>query len=221
MGDFNTFGLALEAANLTTALGNLEKATHFAPADATIAHLAGSLGFTGDRDDPDAVFEAIAGALSSPNPDSDPIPLLTDILFYHVGPGAGDEDALNAGGPIPNLLDGAQLAVTGGTIIGADPSATNAEIVSADIMAGTNTVQAIDQVLLPIDTPIDDADPALTDLLEESGGSPDEDGSDLDLLLTALQATGLDAATDDPNAELTVFIPNDQAFITLAPELGL
>jgi len=53
-----------------------------------------------------------------------------------------------------------------------------------------------------------------------STGGPDSNGRDYDLLLAALQATGLDAAVANPSADLTVFAPNDAAFVALARDLG-
>jgi len=81
-------------------------------------------------------------------------------------------------------------------------------------------VQVVDQVLLPVETPASIPGSTLLDTLKESGGAPDEDSSDFDLLVTALQATGLDAAADDPDADLTVFAPTDAAFVSLAQDLG-
>ena len=53
-----------------------------------------------------------------------------------------------------------------------------------------------------------------------SMAGPDSDPRDYDLLLAALGATGLDAAVADPAADLTVFAPNDAAFVALAQDLG-
>lgn len=218
--DFEVLGLALEAAGLTDTVAGLNGVTLFAPTDAAFADLAGSLGFTGDAEDASAVFGHIAGALTGLSEDGNPIPLLTDILLYHVAPTDNEQAELSNAGPQGTLLDGATVQVTGDTIVDADPDATNASIVAADVAAGANTVQAIDQVLLPLDAPVDDADPTLLGILEESGGAFDTDGTDFDMLLQALQATGLDGAVDDPEAELTVFVPNDAAFLSLAADLG-
>jgi uncharacterized surface protein with fasciclin (FAS1) repeats len=218
--DFETLGLALDAAGLTGTVAGLEGATIFAPTDAAFASLATSLGFEGDTDDSGAVFAAIAGALGGLAPDGDPIPLLTDILLYHVSPDQQDTDALNGQGEVATLLEGTAFEVTGGKVIDADTDALNAEVISTDVVAGANTVQVVDQVLLPIDTPIANADPSLLGLLEESGGTFDDDATDFDLLLNALQATGLDVAADDEDGELTVFLPNDGAFVSLAQGIG-
>jgi len=218
--DFEILALALDAAGLTSTVADLEDITLFAPTDAAFADLAGALGYDGDTDDASAVFGAIAEALAGLDANGDPIPLLTDILLYHVAPGEQAQADLAGAGPVETLLADTTFQITGDAVVDNDPTATNADIVSADLDAGDTTVQVVNAVLLPIDTPVENADPTLLEVLEESGGTPDEDATDFDLLLTALQATGLDLAADDPDAELTVFAPNDQAFINLAQDLG-
>jgi uncharacterized surface protein with fasciclin (FAS1) repeats len=53
-----------------------------------------------------------------------------------------------------------------------------------------------------------------------SAGQFDRNGSDYDILLNALQTANLVGAVADPNANLTVFAPNDRAFLRLAQDLG-
>lgn len=60
----------------------------------------------------------------------------------------------------------------------------------------------------------------ITGIVAQSGGTFDNDSSDFDILLTAVLAAGLDDELDDPSANLTVFAPNDGAFIKLAQDLG-
>lgn len=218
--DFEVLGLALDTAGLTETVQGLEGVTLFAPTDAAFAGLAQSLGYTGDPDDAQGVFDAIATALAGLAPDGDPVPLLTDILLYHVAPGATGAEALNAGGPVTTLLDGAAVQITGNTVVDGDPDAVNADIIAADIAVPVGQVQVVDQVLLPLDTPVESEPGTLLDVLKESGGSFDANPDDFDMLLTALQATGLDGAVDDPDAELTVFVPSDAAFLSLARDLG-
>lgn len=220
VADFGVLARALDAAGLSATVGGLSDFTLFAPTDAAFADLAVTLGFSGDTDDPDAVFGAIAGALSGLASDGDPIPLLTDILMYHVSGSESDAAGLNADGPVDTLLADASVEVTGNTVVDGDPNFQNADIISSDVDAGMGTIQVIDQVLLPLDTPAESDSGTLLDVLKESGGSFDDDNTDFDMLLAALQATGLDAAADDPDADLTVFAPNDAAFVSLAQSLG-
>lgn len=62
--------------------------------------------------------------------------------------------------------------------------------------------------------------PTITDLVAASGGVFDSNPLDYDLLLNAVLAAGLDGVLADPTADLTVFAPNDLAFIRLARDLG-
>ena len=218
--DFEVLALALDAAGLTSTVAGLTDFTLFAPTDEAFANLAVSTGFTGDTSDANAVFGSIAGTLASLDPNGDPIPLLTQILQYHVSPDETPLSELNGAGEVSTLFEGEGFQVTDATVVDADPDATNADIVASDIATNEGTVQVVDQVLLPIDTPVDNADPTLLNLLKESGGAVDDDATDFDLLLTALQATGLDTVVDDESAELTVFLPTDGAFVSLAQDLG-
>ena len=57
-------------------------------------------------------------------------------------------------------------------------------------------------------------------LVAASGGEFDNDFQDYDILLTALQTAGLVDALDNPDDRLTVFAPNDAAFVRLARDFG-
>ncbi len=64
--------------------------------------------------------------------------------------------------------------------------------------------------------------PTITDIAVGASGTPfefDTNGGDYDILVAALLATGLDAATSDADADLTVFAPNDEAFMRLVTDL--
>lgn len=64
-----------------------------------------------------------------------------------------------------------------------------------------------------------EAGPTLTDLLEAQGGGTDRDWYDFDILAAGVEVAGLSEALDDPNADLTVFLPNDRAFQALVVDL--
>ncbi len=61
----------------------------------------------------------------------------------------------------------------------------------------------------------------IKELVEQSGGPGEFDTNryDYDILLNALLAAGLDGALDNAEDDLTVFAPNDRAFIRLARDL--
>lgn len=67
--------------------------------------------------------------------------------------------------------------------------------------------------------------PSLLDIVVASGGEFDDDRRDFDILLNAALAIGetdnpIVATLADPNADVTVFAPNDLGFIRLAQDLG-
>ena len=219
---FEVLTLALEAAGLTGALdGADDQLTVFAPTDAAFAALAADLGVTGDPEDPDAVFGAIADALSAVSDEGDPIPLLADVLLYHVAPGARTVAELSAA-PQVTTLNGRPTIATESGLLDADPDLADAAFVDTltDLPAANGLVQAVDRVLLPLDLP--GAAPAATiaDLVAASGDGFDADPNDFDLLLAAVQTADLTGALADPAATLTVAAPTDAAFVELAVTFG-
>lgn len=62
--------------------------------------------------------------------------------------------------------------------------------------------------------------PSITSFVAASGGTFDRNRFDYDILLNAVQTAGLAEALANPDADLTLFAPNDQAFIRLARDLG-
>ena len=113
--------------------------------------MAHDFGYTGNPNDDDAVFAFLVEALTELG-DGDPIPVLTNILLYHVSPGAKTADEVAALDLVPNLLD-ANLGSEGSELTDVASKFANANIVLADVPAGGNIIQAIDRVMLPIDLP--------------------------------------------------------------------
>lgn len=216
--DFNILVMALNTAGLTDTVRTSTDITVFAPTDAAFTALAVDLGFDGDQTDESAVFGFIAQALTDLG-GGDPIPLLTDILLYHVSGGAKSEADITAAGSVATLLTGATIAPSGGALVDGEPDLLDPVIVVPDVAASNGTIQGIDRVLLPIDIAGNDR-MTLTEIVAASGGTFDSDASDFDLLLNALQAAGLVGALDNPDSNLTVFAPNDAAFVAAAQALG-
>ena len=216
--DFSILVTALNTAGLTDTVRAAEDITVFAPTNAAFAALAVDLGFDGDTSDADAVFGFIAQALTDLG-GGDPIPLLTDILLYHVAPGARTEPTISGSEGIATLLEGAEIAPSGGALVDGEPDLLDPVIVLADVAADNGIIQGIDRVLLPIDIAGNDR-ATIAGIVAESGGTFDSDASDFDLLLNALQAAGLVPALDNPDSNLTVFAPNDAAFVAAAQALG-
>jgi uncharacterized surface protein with fasciclin (FAS1) repeats len=148
-GDFDILLAAAGAAGLVDALGDREASlTVFAPTDDAFVSLAGRLGFHGG--DEGEAFEFIIGALTELG-GGDPIPLLTDVLSYHVVDGALTLGELQAQGQVETLLEDATLGVAGRRLIDAEPDLGNARIVAEDIQTGNGVIHAVNQVLLPLD----------------------------------------------------------------------
>jgi serralysin len=61
--------------------------------------------------------------------------------------------------------------------------------------------------------------PTLAGVLDAQGGRPDSNWYDFDLLAAGVDAAGLAGALDAPDADLTVFLPNDRAFQALVADL--
>ena len=222
--DFNILVNALAAAGLVDAVRGLDDITVFAPTDAAFTQLAIDLGFDGDTADEAAITGFIVDALAGLAPDGNPIPLLTDILLYHVSPGAKTAAEVDAADQVTTLLTGATFGSEGTELVDNEPDVDNPNIVIPDIPASNGTIQVLDRVLLPIDIPgngpVEPPLPTLAGIVAASGGTFDMDGTDFDLLLNAVQVAGLAGALDNPEADLTVFAPNDAAFVGLAQTLG-
>ncbi|MEL6677296.1 MAG: fasciclin domain-containing protein, partial [Pseudomonadota bacterium] len=122
--------------------------TVFAPTDAAFVGLAQTLGFTGT--DEGAAFSYIVTSLTLLSGGGDPIPLLTDILLYHVAPGTLDADAVLAAETLPTLLN-VDLGVDGLNLVDRDPDIADPEIIATNLAASNGIAHAIDGVLIPVD----------------------------------------------------------------------
>ncbi len=218
--DFDILLNAVLAADLAGALADPDAdLTVFAPNDKAFIRLARDLGYTGY--DEAGAFDAIVMALTQIG-DGDPIPVLTDVLLYHVSPGSKTRREIRAGGPIETLLEGASIVSWKRLLIDADPDFRNPVLFRpANIKASNGIIQPINRVLIPVD--LDNGFPdvgTITSLVAASGGTFDYNWRDFDILLNAVLAAGLDGALADETAALTVFAPDDRAFFRLARLLG-
>lgn len=78
---------------------------------------------------------------------------------------------------------------------------------------------AISSFLAPA-APVTQPPSSITSFVAASGGEFDNNPFDYDLLLNAVITADLAEALANPNANLTLFAPNDRAFILLARDLG-
>ncbi|MEM6437331.1 MAG: fasciclin domain-containing protein [Cyanobacteria bacterium P01_A01_bin.123] len=222
--DFDILLRALQSANLVEALDNpAADLTVFAPTDAAFVALAQDFGFDGN--DEAGAFDAIVAALTDLG-DGDPLPILTDVLLYHVSPGAKSQAQLQSTGTVTTLLSDTSFVTVGQELVDNEPDLLNPTFVAelADIAADNGTVQVIDRVLLPLDIPGNEASPpmlpTIADIVAASGDGFDSNDQDFDILLQAVQTAGLVDALNDPAADLTVFAPTDAAFVALAQDFG-
>lgn len=223
--DFDLLLTALRATGLTAALDDPSSAlTVFAPTDAAFVATARDLGFGGSNEG--EAWQFLVTTLTDLG-GGDPIPTLTNILLYHVSPERLNSRTIRRlelrGQTIPTLLEGAVITPRNGTLIDNDPDVANpVRIAPRDVRASNGLIQTINRVLLPINItpPPPPAGTTIADIVAASGGAFDENNSDFDILFTAVQAAGLVAALQAPDANLTVFAPTDAAFITTARDLG-
>ena len=208
-GDFDILREAVLAANLAGALGDTEAdLSVFAPTDGAFIQLARDFGADiQDGDEAGALNAIIAAANGLAGSEEAGLQLITDILLYHVSPGAKNLATLQSGGDIATL-NGATLTVEGLTVLDLEPDLADPMIVLQDVATGNGVVQAIDRVLLPLDVPGNET-------IVSVAANDDR----FDILVKAVVAAGL-ADTLAEGSDLTVFAPTDAAFAALAHDFG-
>lgn len=150
--DFDILLNAVVAADLAGALADADASyTVFAPNDAAFIRTARDLGFTG-TDEAGAwaflveAFTALGGG--------DPIPLLTEVLLYHVAPEKLNVFQVLFGGPI-DTLQGEQIRPRFLSLRDKEPDLRNPRLVLRDlnIRADNGIIHTINRVLIPVDLP--------------------------------------------------------------------
>ncbi len=218
--DYDLLRDALVATGLAGAVADTDDITVFAPTDAAFLALATDLGFSGSDEASAFAFVAtLTGFVSTDDPG-----LLDDVLLYHVAPGARSEADLNTAGPIATLLTDATVEVSHGVVIDADTNDDDGTIVDPkDLAASNGIIQTVDRVLRPIDLepPAPPTPGTVVDIVIGASGSEGFDSNyfDYDVLREALVASGLVDALATAE-DVTVFAPNDFAFVVLAYDLG-
>ncbi len=172
-GRFTTLVAAVEAAGLVDALKADGPLTVFAPTDDAFAAL------------PEGTVEALLGD----------IPILTDILLYHVVDGkVMAEDVVELTNAMTLQGQSVDIQVMDGKVL-----IDNAEVIITDIETSNGVIHVIDAVIQPETRDI-------VDVAVEDGR--------FTTLVAAVEAAGLVDAlkADEP---LTVFAPTDDAFAAL------
>ncbi|MGK0362482.1 MAG: transforming growth factor-beta-induced protein, partial [Bradymonadia bacterium] len=124
---------------------------------------------------------------------------LAEILTYHVVDGIQDAAAV-VGARSFTTLNGLPIYVS---VVGDAVFINDAQVLVTDVPASNGIIHAIDAVMLPTQGTIAQVASA--------------DGR-FDTLVAALGAAGLVGAVADPDAELTVFAPTDDAFAALGQD---
>jgi transforming growth factor-beta-induced protein len=175
-GRFTTLLAAAEAAGLSETLATEGPLTVFAPTDDAFAKL------------PDGTVEALL----------ENVPVLTDILLYHVAAGKLMAEDVAAHSSIDTLLGlpvDVKLEDDGSVYL------NDAQVLITDIEATNGVIHVIDTVLLPPEEEMEMPD--LVDIAAADGR--------FTTLVAALQQAGLvDALRAD--TPITVFAPTDDAF---------
>lgn len=153
-GDFDILREAVVAAGLDGALNDPEASlTVFAPTDAAFIGLAQALGYTGS--DEAGALGHIVKALTLLG-GGDPIPLLTEVLKYHVVNGEFDLAAvasLGDGAPIETLQGSSvelNLQSDPPSLGDADDGIADPGIIATDIGATNGIIHVLNGVLLPV-----------------------------------------------------------------------
>ena len=150
--DFDLLRDSVITAGLAGALSDEDASlTVFAPTDAAFVGLAQTLGYTGS--DEAGSLGYIVDSLTLLG-GGDPIPLLTQVLTYHVTPGEfflADVAGLGDGAQIPTLQGGLltlDLARPG--LNDLDPGVPDPNLIGFDVDVSNGVIHVLDGVLLPL-----------------------------------------------------------------------
>jgi uncharacterized surface protein with fasciclin (FAS1) repeats len=147
--DYDILLNAVLAAKLEGALADTTKQfTVFAPNDKAFIRTARDLGFTGNGEQ--AAWEFLVGALTEIG-GGDPIPVLTDILLYHVAGKSLNPFQVVFSKKIDTLL-GTSFKVKGLMLVDADPDIANPflNLYALNIKATNGRIHGITRVLIPV-----------------------------------------------------------------------
>ncbi|MDJ0628347.1 MAG: fasciclin domain-containing protein [Rhodobacter sp.] len=145
------FDLLREAVSTAGLGGVLDDATldltAFAPQDGAFVGLSQALGYSGS--DEAGAWAYLVEALTLLG-GGDAVPLLTDVLTYHVSGESLQASQVLSSTSI-GTLQGGVLGVAGTSLVDADPDVANPNIIATDIQAANGIVHVLDGVLLPAD----------------------------------------------------------------------
>ncbi len=146
--DFDILLEAVKTAGLAETLADADvDLTVFAPTDDAFVKLAQDVGFHGA--DEAGAWSYLVDVLTVVGK-GDPIPLLTDVLTYHVS-GQSLQASQVLGLENIETLQVGTVEVSGASLIDNDPDSPDANLIATDIQANNGIVHVIDEVLIPAD----------------------------------------------------------------------
>jgi len=196
--DFDILLEALKTADLVEALNDTNAdLSVFAPTDAAFVELARDFGYKGTNEA--EAFTTITNSLTELS-QGDPVPLLRNILLYHVSPDAKNKAEIQSQGQINTLLEGSSFTVKDNQLIDKEPDLTDPSFINdiENVEAANGIIQGIDRVLIPIDIPGNElsdkssvSEATIADIVSQSGDEFDNNNQDFDILLEALETADL------------------------------
>jgi uncharacterized surface protein with fasciclin (FAS1) repeats len=150
--DYDLLLNAVQAAGLVDALNDPSVDwTLFAPNDLAFIRLARDLGYDGI--DEEGSFNYIVDALTQLG-GGDPIPVLTDVLLYHVAPTPLSPVEVIFSSSIDTLLDGATIRPLLLTLRDNEPDLADPQLrFPINKKASNGVLHTINRVLIPVDLP--------------------------------------------------------------------
>ncbi|WP_425045347.1 fasciclin domain-containing protein [Primorskyibacter sp. S87] len=177
--DFDILRTAVETAKLDGLLDDSSiDVTAFAPTDGAFVNLAQALGY--GQSDEEGAWGYLVEALTLLG-GGDPIPLLTQVLQYHVAGESLQASQVLSSMTIPTL-QGGSLGVNGTQLQDADPDIADPNIIVTDIQAANGIVHGIDGVLLPADLLQSNGSNDVDFIIGGNGGEKFITGRDHDLI---------------------------------------
>lgn len=192
-GASDIVSLASETTNLSVLV---EALTRFPDLVGALSDETGQFTVFAPTDD---AFVALLGVIGQENLSDIPDDVLRRVLEYHVVSGVVESSDLSDGQTASTLLTGESVSVS---ISGSSVSINTSNVVTADVGASNGVVHIVDAVLVP----------SLEASIVNTVVEPAYFNNNFTTLTSAVVTAGLLETLIDPDANLTVFAPTNEAF---------